>query len=78
MRLTIFRPASTRAGVPHVLATEEDFLRSGAATARLVVLPYQPKPTPALLAALQKITDRGGALMVCFSDSQDLAALMQL
>lgn len=65
------------AGVPHVVATDEDFLKSGV-QARLVVLPYHPQPTADLLAALQKVADRGGALVVCFSDSPELADLMQV
>ena len=67
----------SHAGVPHVLVTEDEFLRSGEA-ARLVVLPYNPKPGPALLGQLQNVVDRGGSLMVCFSDSPELAALMQV
>ncbi len=67
----------SHAGLPHVVTSEEDFLRSGK-SARLVVLPYNPKPTPALLTALKGVIQRGGALMVCFSDSAELAALMQV
>lgn len=65
------------AGIPHVVSSEEDFLRAGK-NARIVVLPYNPKPTAALLAALKGVIDRGGALMVCFSDSAELAALLQV
>jgi hypothetical protein len=66
----------SHAGIPHVLTTEDDFLRTGAASARLVVLPYNPQPTAALLGALKKVTERQGALVVCFSDSPQLADLM--
>jgi len=66
------------AGIPHVLATEDEFLRTGAASARLVVLPYNPQPSAALLGALKKVTGRQGALVVCFSDSPELAELMQV
>ena len=68
----------THAGVPHVMATEDEFLRGGATSAHLVVLPYQPQPTAAMLAALTAVTERGGSLVVCFSDSPELAALMQV
>lgn len=67
----------THAGVPHVLTTEDEFLRTRP-VARLVVLPYNPKPTPDLLGALQGVIDGGGNLMVCFSDSPELAALMHV
>ncbi len=67
----------THAGVPHVLATEDEFLRSGT-DANLVVLPYNPKPNTSLLAALRKVIQGKGHLMVCFSDSPELADLMQV
>lgn len=66
----------SHAGVPHVLTTEDDFLRAGAATARLVVLPYNPMPNATLLGALKKVSARQGALIVCFSDSDALAQHM--
>ncbi len=65
------------AGIPHALTSEEDFLNNPT-NARLVVLPYNSKPPPALLAALQGVVERGGSLVVCFSESAELAALMQV
>ena len=67
----------THAGVPHVLATEDDFIRSGTG-ASLVVLPHNPKPPANLLGALRKTVQGGGNLVVCFSDSPELAALMNV
>lgn len=67
----------THAGIPHVLTTEDEFLRQHP-VARLVVLPYNPHPTVDLLGALQSVVDQGGHLVVCFSDSPELAALMQI
>jgi uncharacterized lipoprotein YddW (UPF0748 family) len=65
-------------GISHTVMKEDEALRRGLDNARLVVLPLNPNPPPQLLAELQRVLERGGKLVVCFSASEALARLMRV
>lgn len=64
-------------GIPHTVMNEDD-AANAIATASLVILPYNAEPPSAELASLKRCLDRGGKLMVFFSQSAALAAMMQV
>jgi uncharacterized lipoprotein YddW (UPF0748 family) len=65
----------TDLAIPHLLVTEDQASASlGAAT--LAILPYSPAPAAPVLADLDRLVRRRGKLMVCYSSSEELAALM--
>lgn len=64
------------AGIPHAVITEDDLIRQDAESARVLLLPCNPRPPASVMNALRRFTAAGGHLIVCFSDSAELADLM--
>jgi uncharacterized lipoprotein YddW (UPF0748 family) len=64
-------------GIPHAV-TEEGRLDAVVSSATLLVLPYNPYPDAAMMAALRRFVGRGGKLLVFYGASPELAALMGL
>lgn len=66
-----------QAGIRHALVTESEWLaQPPAADTRFLLLPYAPRPGPALLRALQAVMADGGKLLVCYGASPELARAM--
>lgn len=63
-------------GLRHAVITEEDLVRNGGAGSRVLILPYNPQPEGALMETLRRYVAAGGRLIVCYSESAELAALM--
>lgn len=77
-RLTVlFERWLTDIGIPHATIDDEKVAGS-LESARLVILCYNPNPPAPQLAALRQFVERGGKLMVFYSSSPDLAALMHM
>jgi uncharacterized lipoprotein YddW (UPF0748 family) len=66
------------AGVQHAVITEEELIRQDTGGARVLLLPYNPQPPAGLLNLLRRFTAGGGKLIVCYSDSAELADLMDV
>lgn len=64
------------AGLRHAVIAEDDLVASGPGAARVLILPYSPQPPAAVVSALRRFVDQGGKLIVCYSESEALAALM--
>ncbi len=62
-------------GVEAVLTDDRDLSRS-LASARVAVLVYLSQPNAMQLAALKAFAGRGGSMIVCYSSSAELAALL--
>ena len=65
----------TEAGVEAVLTDDTDLAKS-LADKKVAVLVYLSQPNASQMAALTAFTGRGGKLIVCYSSSPALAALM--
>ena len=63
------------AGVESVLTDDAD-LKTALAGKKVAVLVYVSQPTAEQMGALTAFVGRGGKLIVCYSSSQELAALM--
>jgi len=63
------------AGVESVLTDDAD-LKTSLAGKKVAVLVYVSQPTAEQMGALTAFVGRGGKLIVCYSSSQELAALM--
>lgn len=68
----------TDVGLVHRVINDDAVTDASLASARVVILPYNPKPPPAELAALKRFVTRGGKLIVFFGGSPELAAAMGL
>lgn len=66
----------TAVGVSHAVVSEDEAAKGALSNARLVILPLNPDPTPAVLQALDSVLERGGHLVVCYSSSAALAERM--
>ncbi len=66
----------TDVGVPHKMLTDEDISPWRLWRARVVILPYNPHPSPLELKAYQRVVRSGGILLVCYGMDNDLASLM--
>jgi uncharacterized lipoprotein YddW (UPF0748 family) len=65
-------------GVPVTTGTDDDVAADRFGSARLVILAYNPEPGVREIAALKRFVARGGRLLVFYSSSPALAALMGL
>lgn len=65
------------AGIPHASMTEDQYIETLPA-ARVIVMPYSPRPGAPLVAALRRASQSGTALVVCYSDSTELADLVEV
>lgn len=65
-------------GVPHLVVDDEDVASRTIAGSRLAILGYNPCPTTRELGALKSFTDGGGALLVFYSASPELAGLLNM
>ncbi|HMP75942.1 MAG TPA: family 10 glycosylhydrolase [Kiritimatiellia bacterium] len=64
------------AGIRHAVLPEAQLTAAAIADSRLLILPYNARPTAAHLALYRKHVAAGGKLIVCFSESEALAELM--
>lgn len=65
-------------GIPHGVISDGDVETGALRGARVAVLPYNPHPSSKMLGALKSFLEAGGKLMVFYSASPRLAALMEL
>ncbi len=65
-------------GVPHKLLTDEEVSSWNLWRTRVVILPYNPRPSPLELKLFQKIIRSDGILMVCYGTDPSLASLMEV
>lgn len=66
----------TGAGIRHAKIPESQLTANKLSTARLLLLPYNARPTAAHLALYKQHLASGGKMIVCFSESPELARLM--
>ncbi len=66
-----------QSGIGHAVITDDE-LAKAAANASIIILPYNPQPSAASVKALDSFVKRGGKLLVFYSSSERLAALMQV
>lgn len=64
------------AGIRHAVITEDELNHEILAGSRLLILPYNARPTEAQLAHYRAHAEAGGKFIVCFSDSEALAELL--
>jgi uncharacterized lipoprotein YddW (UPF0748 family) len=64
------------AGIRHSVVSEDALSAAAITGSRVLILPYNAKPSAAHLALYKKHIAAGGRLIVCFSDSEALAELM--
>ncbi len=62
--------------IPHGLLDDGDVTDTALARASVAILGYNPVPTAAEYAALERFVRRGGKLIVCYSDDSRLARLL--
>ncbi len=67
----------TEAGTPHKLLTDDNVSPWQLWRARVVILPYNPQPSPLALKAYERVIRAGGILVVCYGQAPALATLMQ-
>lgn len=63
-------------GIRHAILPESQLTADRLRGVKLVILPYNARPTAAQLALYRAHINAGGKLIVCFSDSTELANLM--
>ncbi len=64
------------AGVPHAVLPEKDLSADKLDGCRVLILPYNARPAAAHLALYRRHVESGGKLIVCYSESGELAELM--
>ncbi|MCO5069548.1 MAG: family 10 glycosylhydrolase [Kiritimatiellae bacterium] len=64
------------AGIPHAILREDQLAADKLAGSKLLILPYNARPTASQLALYRKHLAAGGKLIVCFSESEELAKMM--
>lgn len=64
------------AGIPHAVLREDQLSADKLADSRLLILPYNARPTAPQLVLYRKHIAAGGKLIVCYSESEELASLM--
>ncbi len=62
--------------IPHRVITDEAVIAGRLAGAKVALLGYNPQPTPSELKQLKQFLNKGGKLIVCYSSSEPLAAMM--
>lgn len=65
-------------GIRHTVITDEQAAAGGLRTARVAILPLNPKPPAAEMQALRRFVAAGGRLIVCYGTDRDLAELMRI
>ncbi|MEI6167374.1 MAG: family 10 glycosylhydrolase [bacterium] len=68
----------TEAGAPHKVLTDEQVSSWRLWRTRVVILPYNPHPSPFELKAFQEVIHAGGILVVCYGMDASLASLMEV
>ena len=68
----------TETGTPHTLLTDDEVSPWRLWRTRVVILPYNPHPSPSELKALQSVLRAGGILVVCYGMDTALASLMEV
>ena len=68
----------TEAGAPHKTLTDDDVSPWRLWRTRVIILPYNPHPTPLELKAFKKLINSGGILVVCYGMDDTLASLMEV
>lgn len=63
-------------GIGHGFITEDELLQKGLSDTRVLLLPYNPQPPPALIKTLQQFVAKGGKVGVFYSASTALAAML--
>jgi len=68
----------TEAGAPHKMLTDNEVSSWSLWRTRVVILPYNPHPSPLELKTFQSVIRSGGMLLVCYGMDQPLASLMEV
>lgn len=68
----------TEVGVPHKLVTDEQVSPWRLWRTRVVILPYNPHPSPLEIKVFKGIIRAGGILVVCYGMDPALASLMEV
>ena len=63
-------------GVPHAVLSEKELMAEKLEGSRVLILPYNARPTAVHLALYRRHLEAGGKLIVCYSESEALAGLM--
>lgn len=66
-----------QSGINHAVITDDELVKA-TASASIIILPYNPQPSSASVKALDALVKRGGKLLVFYSSSDRLAALMNV
>ena len=64
--------------IPHGVVTDDEVSSGALGAARVAILGYNPHPSPAELAALNRFVQRGGKLIVFYASDVGLADLMHV
>ncbi len=64
------------AGIRHAILREDQLTAEKIAGSKLLILPYNARPTAPQLALYRKHVANGGKLIVCYSESPEMAKLM--
>jgi len=62
--------------VRHTTLTDEVLVRTDLRDVKVLILGYNPNPTPPMLSVLRRYSDRGGKLIVFYAADPELASLM--
>ena len=65
-------------GLSHGMVSDDDVAAGILRRARVAILPYNPRPTSSMLAALRTFVQGGGRLVVFYGSDPNLAALMEV
>lgn len=68
----------TEAGAPHKMLTDDEVSPWRLWRTRVVILPYNPHPSPLELKTFQGVIRSGGILLVCYGMDAALASLMEV
>ena len=65
-------------GIRHTVINDEQAAAGGLRSARVAIMPLNPKPSTTEMQALRRFVASGGRLIVCYGTDRDLADLMRI